>query len=211
VTEPHDELLVLMTASGSEGETRAAVEHVRGCESCQAAAPKLGVAIDVLEGATVGRLPEALPGALPGGGVSGVERLLARARQGRLSFFVSEVASLFDLSTEAAAELLGRAERDEGWEEGPAPGVLIMTVNAGPKVPEAMTALVKLSAGAKFPLHPHLGPERVMVLEGGYRDSTGVEVWRGEVQEMPPGSEHDFVAFDGIGCVCASVNALMPA
>lgn len=203
MTETHDELLVLMTASGSEGETRAAVEHVRGCSSCQAAAPKLGVAIDALEGATVGRAAEAPPS-------GGVERLLARARQGRLSFFVSQVATLFDLSTEAAADLLQRAERNEGWEEGPAPGVLIMTVNAGPKLPEAMTALVKLSSGAKFPLHPHFGPERVMVLEGGYRDSTGVEVWRGEVQDMAQGTEHDFVAFDGIGCVCAAVNALMP-
>lgn len=203
MTETHDELLVLLTASGSEGETRAAVDHVRGCPSCQAAAPKLGVAIDALEGATVGRLAEAPPS-------GGVERLLARARRGRLSFFVSQVATLFDLSTEAAAELLSRAERDEGWEEGPAPGVLIMTVNAGPRLPEAMTALVKLSAGAKFPLHPHFGPERVLVLEGGYRDSTGVEVWRGEVQDMVQGTEHDFVAFDGIGCVCASVNALMP-
>jgi putative transcriptional regulator len=203
VTEPHDELLVLMTASGSEGETRAAVEHVRGCSVCQSAAPKLGVAIDALEGAHVGRVAEAPP-------AGGVQRLLERTRKGRLSFFVAQVASLFDLSTEAAAELLARAERNEGWEEGPAPGIQIIKVNAGPKLPEAMTALVKLSSGAKFPLHPHFGPERVMVLEGGYRDSTGVEVWRGEVQEMAPGTEHDFVAFDGIGCLCASVNALMP-
>ncbi len=203
MTEPHDELMVLLTASGSEGEARAALEHVRGCSVCQAAAPKLGVAIDALEGAHVGRVAEAPPS-------QGVERLLARARQGRLSFFISQVAELFDLSTEAATELLRRAEKNEGWEEGPAPGVLIMTVNAGPKLPEAMTALVKVSSGAKFPMHPHFGPERVMVLEGGYRDSTGVEVWRGEVQEMAPGTEHDFVAFDGIGCVCASVNALMP-
>jgi putative transcriptional regulator len=212
VTETHDELMVLMTASGlngtaSESETRAAVEHVRGCSACQAAAPKLGVAIDALEGATVGRVAEPPPTLL---GSGGVERLLARARRGRLTWFISQVATLFDLSTEDAAALLERAERNEGWEEGPAPGVQIMTVNAGPKLPEAMTALVKLSSGAKFPMHPHFGPERVMVLEGGYRDSTGVEVWRGEVQEMAQGTEHDFVAFDGIGCVCASVNALMP-
>ena len=119
------------------------------------------------------------------------------------------MSALFDISTEEASELLARAERNEGWEEGPAPGVLVMPVNPGPKVPEALTALVKVSPGATFPLHPHFGPERVMVLEGGYRDSTGAEVWRGEVQDMAPGTEHDFVALDGIGCVCASVNALM--
>ncbi len=201
--ESHDELMLLMTASGSEADCASALEHVRGCAACQAAAPKLGLAIDALEGATVGRVPEEPP-------AGGVARVLERARTGRISFFIAQVAALFDLSTEAAATLLSRAERNEGWEEGPGPGVKIMTVNAGPRVPEAMTALVKLDSGATFPLHPHFGAERVLVLEGGYRDSTGVEVWRGEVQDMAPGTEHDFVAFDGIGCVCASVNALMP-
>lgn len=204
MSEPHDELVLLWTAAGTEAERGLALEHVRTCAACQAAAPKLGAAIDALEGGTVGRVAQNPP-------KGGVERMLARARGGRLSYFVTQVAALFDLSTEAARELLARAERNEGWEEGPGPGVQVMTVNAGPKVPEALTALVKLGPGARFPLHPHAGPERVLVLEGGYRDSTGVEVWRGEVQDMAPGTEHDFVAFDGIGCVCASVNALMPS
>ncbi|MDP2274231.1 MAG: cupin domain-containing protein [Archangium sp.] len=203
MTEPHDELLLLMTASGTREEAAAALEHARTCAQCRAGAPQLGVAIDALEGATVGRVAEE-----PQSG--GVERLLARARSGRLSYFASRVAALFDISTEEASTLLARAERNEGWEEGPAPGVSIMPVNAGPKVPEAMTALVKLTGGARFPMHPHFGPERVMVLEGGYHDSAGHEVWRGEVQDMEMGTEHDFVAFDGIGCVCASVNALIP-
>jgi anti-sigma factor ChrR (cupin superfamily) len=204
VSEPHDELVTLWTASGTEAEQRSALEHVRACGACRDAGKKLGVAIDALEGGTVGRAAETAP-------AGGLEKVLARARAGRLGYFTAQVAALFDLSTEAAAALLARAERNEGWEEGPGPGVLVMPVNAGPKVPEALTALVKLTAGATFPLHPHSGPERVLVLEGGYRDSGGVEVWRGEVQAMPPGSEHGFVAFDGIGCVCASVNALMPA
>ena len=207
MNEPHDELMLLMTASGSPAEMGSALEHVRDCAVCKAGAPKLGVAIDALEGGTVGRvIEEPLSAPLN----AGLERLLARARAGRLSFFTAQVAALFDLSTEAAADLLARAERNEGWEEGPSPGVLVMTVNAGPKVPEAMTALLKMSSGATFPLHPHFGPERVLVLEGGYRDSTGVEVWRGEVQDMTADTEHDFVAFDGIGCVCASVNSLIP-
>ena len=203
MSEPHDELVMVWTAGGTEAERQAALEHVRACYDCLGAAPRLGVAVDALEGGTVGRVPEAPPS-------GGVERVLARARSGRLSYFLAQVAALFDLSSEEAAALLARAERNEGWEEGPEPGVLLMTVNAGPKVPEALTALVKLTGGARFPRHPHFGPERVLVLEGGYRDSSGVEVWRGEVQDMAPGTEHDFVAFDGIGCVCASVNALMP-
>lgn len=202
MTEPHDELLLLMTSAGTEEESAAALEHARTCAQCRAGAPQLGVAIDALEGATVGRVAEEPP-------IGGVERVLARARSGRLTYFVTQVAALFDITTQEAATLLSRAERNEGWEEGPAPGVSIMPVNAGSKVPEAMTALVKLTGGARFPMHPHFGPERVMVLEGGYHDSTGHEVWRGEVQEMSAGTEHDFVAFDGFGCVCASVNALI--
>ena len=204
MSEPHDELMVLSTAAGTEPECGAALEHVRGCVACLAAAPRLGLAIDALEAATVGRTPEApSPGTL--------DRVLERARAGRLAYFVNQVAALFDLTIEAAAALLARAERNEGWEAGPAPGVMLMPVNAGPRVAEALTALVKLTGGATFPAHPHFGAERVLVIEGGYRDSTGVEVWRGEFQDMPPGTEHHFVAFDGIGCVCASVNALMPA
>ncbi len=203
MSEPHDELVMLWTAGGSEAERQAALEHVRRCAACAGAAPKLGEAIDALEGGTVGRIAEAAPS-------GAVERLLARARSGRLDYFTAQVAALFDLSTEAAAALLLRAERDEGWEAGPAEGVLLIPVNPGPKVAEALTALVKLAPGATFPLHPHFGPERVLVLEGGYRDTGGVEVWRGEVQDMAPDSEHGFVAFGGIGCVCASVNALMP-
>ena len=138
-------------------------------------------------------------------------RMLARARGGRLSYFVSEVAELFDLSLEDAGKLLARAEGSEGWEDGPGPGVKLMPVDAGPRVGEAMTALVKLEGGADFPHHPHLGPERVRVLEGGYRDSQGVEVWRGEVQDMAAATEHSFTSFDGVGCICASRIALTTA
>jgi anti-sigma factor ChrR (cupin superfamily) len=67
-----------------------------------------------------------------------------------------------------------------------------------------MTALVRVEPNAVFPLHPHEGPEQVLVLEGGYRDSAGLEVWRGEVQLMAAGTEHFFTAFD-VGCICASV------
>jgi putative transcriptional regulator len=203
VSEPHDELLVLWTGTGSDAELQAAIAHVRDCAECTAASPHFGNAVEALEGGTVGRIAEVAP-------LGGLEKVLSRARSGRLAYFTQAVATLFDLSTEAAAALLERAARDEGWEEGPGPGVQLLTVNPGPKVPEALTALVKVAPGATFPMHPHFGPERVLVLEGGYRDSTGVEVWRGESQDMAPDSEHDFVAFDGIGCVCASVNALMP-
>lgn len=195
MSEPHDALLTLWT-SGETPERRDALEHVRTCAACQEAAPRLGLAIDALEGGTVGRSDVPAP-------AGGVAKLLQRARGGRLSYFVPQVAQLFDLSTEDAAAVLARAERGE-WEDGLAPGVKMIGVVGGPRVARAMTALVRVEANAVFPLHPHDGPEQVLVLEGGYRDSSGVEVWRGEVQPMAAGTEHFFTAFD-VGCICASV------
>jgi putative transcriptional regulator len=202
VNEPHDELVTLWT-SGEGPERRAALEHVRGCEVCRAASAQLGLALDALEGGTVGRV-EARP---PSGSV---ERLLQRARSdtGRVAYFAGAVAQLFDLSPAAADELLSRSAGAEGWEDGPGPGVKLFPVAAGPRLGEALTALVRLDAGATFPHHPHAGPEEVLVLEGGYRDSSGLEVWRGEAQQMSAGSEHSFVAFAGVGCLCASVILL---
>lgn len=198
--EAHEQLLELMTGEASGAELQAAIEHVRNCPECRAAQDKLGKAVDMLHDVS----PVAVP-------VGAAERLLSRARAGgRLQFFTDQIAQLFDLSTEDAADLLRRAHGTEGWEEGPGPGVKILPVNAGPRVSENITALVRVEPGATFPFHPHLGPETVMVLEGGFRDSQGVEVWRGEVQRMPGGTEHDFVAFEGVGCLCAAVNALMP-
>ncbi len=197
--DAHDQLLELMSGEATGAALHEAIEHVRTCADCRAAQEKLGRALDMLHAQPASSVPT-------GAG----ERLLARARQGRLAYFTDQVAQLFDLSTTDAAELLRRAQANEGWEAGPDVGVEIMPVNAGPKVSECITALVRVAPGATFPWHPHLGPETVMVLEGGFRDSQGVEVWRGEVQQMPGDTEHDFVAFEGVGCVCAAVNALMP-
>lgn len=199
-SEAHDQLLQLLSGEATETELHAAIDHVRSCDDCRAAQQKMGRALDMFH--------QEAPLPVP---VGAAERLLSRVRAGgRLTFFTDQVARLFDLSTDAAAELLQRAQRNEGWEEGPGPGVFVMPVNAGAKLPDSITALVRVEPGARFPWHPHLGPETVMVLEGGFRDSQGVEVWRGEVQQMPGNTEHDFVAFEGVGCVCAAVNALSP-
>jgi anti-sigma factor ChrR (cupin superfamily) len=195
VSEPHDALVTLWT-SGDDTERRDALEHVRSCAACLEAAPRLGLVIDALEGGTVGRSD--VP-AYP----DGVAKLLQRARGGRLSYFVAQVAQLFDVSTGEAAGVLERAERGE-WEAELAPGVKMIGVPGGERVHGAMTALVRVEPNAVFPLHPHEGPEQVLVLEGGYRDSAGLEVWRGEVQLMAAGTEHFFTAFD-VGCICASV------
>ncbi len=197
-SDAHEPLLDLLSGQLTGTALHDAIAHVRGCADCRAAQDKLGSVLDMLH--------DAPPSPIPSGAA---ERLLARAKAGgRLTHFVDQVSRLFDLSTADADALLRRAQGNEGWEEGPGPGVEVMVVNAGARVVDSITALVRVAPGATFPWHPHLGPETVLVLEGGFRDSQGIEVWRGEVQQMPGETEHDFKAFEGVGCLCAAVNAL---
>jgi putative transcriptional regulator len=68
-------------------------------------------------------------------------------------------------------------------------------LTGGARVAGADNGLVRLAAGARFPRHTHLGSERVLVLEGGYRDEpSGHLYWPGDLQEMPAGSAHSYVA-----------------
>jgi putative transcriptional regulator len=82
-----------------------------------------------------------------------------------------------------------------------------MAVEAGPAKAGLVAALVRLDPGATFPDHEHGAEEQVLVLEGGYRCSTGVEVWRGGLDVRARGTSHAFTALEGVTCVCASVTA----
>lgn len=124
----------------------------------------------------------------------------------RLFHLAADVASLFDVSLEVAQRLLAEAVRGEGFEEGLAPGVLVKPVEAGASRLGAFTALVKVEPGSTYPWHAHGGEEKVLVLEGGYRDSAGAEVWRGELDVREAGTEHSFTALEGPPCICAAVS-----
>ena len=138
--------------------------------------------------------------------------LLAQVRAtDRMTFLAPQLAELYDLSLEAAHALIVQLRSKDAWHEGPAPGVRLLPVETGPKASEAIAALVYLEADAEFPAHPHLGPEKVLVLEGAYRDSAGAEYWRGELHQSGPGTEHSFRAIGGIACICAGLNALSAA
>jgi anti-sigma factor ChrR (cupin superfamily) len=141
------------------------------------------------------------PAALPG--------LLAQVRAtDRITHFAPQLAELYDLSLEQAQALITQLRGSEGWTEGPAAGVKLFPVQTGPRVRDALAALVSLEPGSEFPSHPHLGPEKVLVLEGAYRDSSGEEYWRGELHQSAAGTQHSFRAMGGIPCICAGLNAI---
>ena len=58
----------------------------------------------------------------------------------------------------------------------------------------------------RFPSHRHHGPETLFVLEGSYRDQSGLLVGPGDVHEMRADSEHFFKVTPGAACVAASVQ-----
>ncbi len=124
----------------------------------------------------------------------------------RFAHLFARVAELFDLPEAEIRPLLARIDDPHAWEPGPGPGVKLISVNPGPRAQHALTALVRLDPGATFPMHDHFGPERVLVLEGGYRENDGTQVWRGELAYQASGTAHEFHALEGQPCVCAAVT-----
>ena len=133
-------------------------------------------------------------------------RIVASARSGgRYGIFADRLARLFDLSLDAARDYLARIEKDEEWGPGPMPGVAILPISTGPKRADALATFTRFEPGVVFPLHAHIGGEVTLVVEGGFRDASGVEIWRGDELYKPPGSEHDFVVLSGGICIAAAV------
>jgi hypothetical protein len=119
--------------------------------------------------------------------------------------FFAKAAELFDLPEAVVIEQLARLREPAVWSFAGLPGIHHVRVDGGPKVRSAETLFVRFSPGVRFPEHRHTGPERVLVLEGHYRDSRGVVHRPGELRDWAVGSEHGFVVDAGQPCIFASV------
>jgi quercetin dioxygenase-like cupin family protein len=125
------------------------------------------------------------------------ERLLASVARPRLRYapLFAKLKDLFDLGDTALADLFERAESEDQWTVSQVPATRLLHLEGGPRVAGADNGLVRIEAGARFPQHRHLGLERVLVLEGAYRDETDGQVYRaGDLHEMQAGSAHAYVA-----------------
>lgn len=112
---------------------------------------------------------------------------------------VDAFARQVDLPAEQARGLLEQAERFTAWVAGPLPGVSVMHLPHGPAHDGADVGLVRLGAGVLFPPHAHLGPERVLVLDGSYTDDQGRVFGPGDHDDRGVGDRHHFVAgADGV-------------
>ncbi|WP_426755376.1 cupin domain-containing protein [Myxococcus sp. Y35] len=190
-----DDLLPEWALGMLEGPARDAVEqHLAACGRCRAAADRL-VSTHAALASLVVPPPEPLA------------RLMDQMEgPGRLVRFAEAVAAFFDLSREQALALLARVCDPEAWMPGPVEGSELMPVEPGPARAGMMAAILRLHPGVRYPRHAHQGREWSLVLEGGFREDDGHEVWPGESLDKPDGSVHGFTALpEGPPCLCASV------
>ncbi|MCP3139685.1 dimethylsulfonioproprionate lyase family protein [Pyxidicoccus xibeiensis] len=124
---------------------------------------------------------------------------------GRLARFADRVAAFFDLTRERALEVLAAVSDPAAWMPGPVEGSELMPVEAGPAREGMLAGILRLHPGVRYPTHTHHGREWNLVLEGGFREDDGHEVWPGEELEKTESSAHGFTALDGPACLCASV------
>lgn len=123
-------------------------------------------------------------------------RLLAEIATPRRRFepLFGALHALFDLDDAALATLFERAELATEWSDSPVPGVQLLHLAGGPGVAGADSGLLRIAAGAPFPMHRHLGAEQVLVLQGGYRDEqSGQRFLPGDLQTMAAGTSHSYV------------------
>jgi putative transcriptional regulator len=173
--------------------------HVAACRDCAAARAELARLAGDLADALVA--PERAPASLR-------ERLLFETRAGRaLPTFAAGVAKLLDLDEAKARAALEALARPESWGPGLCPGNVMRPIRPGPALgPGVMAGFLKTAPGTTLPMHRHLGRETTFVLQGGYRDSTGLEVWAGEQTTLDGGSSHDLLVLPDVDCITLVIS-----
>jgi len=189
-----------------EEPARAEVEqHIESCRRCAAEAASAQEALSLLALA----LPPEPPSATARTGllasiVEEEQRNGRRGQRGRLAAFADQVARFFDVSRERASALLELAVDPRAWTPGPARGISLIHLMAGPQFAGTDSGLVRMAPGARFPRHRHRGQELGLILEGGFTDADGTVVRSGEHHDLKAGTSHDFVAL-AEGCIFAAV------
>ena len=123
----------------------------------------------------------------------------------RYAPFYSRIAELFDLTEDAAIGECARLADPRAWRFSGLPGIKNVMVQGGPRVQGAEVLFAHFSPGLRFPRHKHTGPERVLVLEGSYVDSDGLEHGTGELRVWESGTSHGFRVSPDEPCIVAAV------
>ncbi|HLL01701.1 MAG TPA: cupin domain-containing protein [Myxococcaceae bacterium] len=175
---------------------QAAERHLSGCERCQAEVARLSPPAEGLLGLVATEPPPA--------GV--LERVVGQMEApGRFARFAEPLAQLLDIRRERVLQVLESLSDPGAWLPGPTDEIQLVPVETGPAKEGMLAAFVRVPAGQRFPRHTHHGREWNLVLEGGFREDSGREVWPGELLEKEDGSAHEFSALEGPACIAASI------
>jgi anti-sigma factor ChrR (cupin superfamily) len=110
---------------------------------------------------------------------------------GKLRFepFLDRMMALFDLPEPDARGHLDSVDRPDDWDDM-LPGIRFRDFEGGEAVGDAHGGLVRLAPGEAFPAHTHVGPERMLLLQGRLRDDEGREYRAGDLVVSDDGTTH---------------------
>lgn len=167
--------------------------HLETCTSCATVATELQ---EVL-----GLLALDVPPVGPDPAVRA--RLLVSAESGRLHRFAGAIAQMFGVDDATARAALDAADRVEGWEPSPLPGVL---QRLWPGAPEGhLMGFIKIPRGGRVPWHEHLGREHTLVLQGRLVDDDGAVYAPGDAMPKVRGTRHTFIADGPLDLLCGVI------
>jgi hypothetical protein len=126
-------------------------------------------------------------------------------RRGRFGIFADRVARMFDWPLAQAVAELAKLEGAPAWGPSPLPGAETIPVVAGPRYAGAMALFARFQPGLGFPQHMHPAGEITFVLEGAFRDASGVQVGRGDELVLGDGSQHAFEVTPEASCIAAVI------
>jgi quercetin dioxygenase-like cupin family protein len=155
---------------------------------------------DDLDGELLGSLMQTLAPERPPSGLLDV-LLKATETTSRFERFVARVGQLCDLPLQGADALVRSIDDAAKWITGPAGGVELFHIDAGPKLAGAVCGFVRIAPGSTFPAHAHAGDEVMLVLAGGLVIESGHEKGRtvraGDELATKSGEEHLLRALPG--------------
>jgi quercetin dioxygenase-like cupin family protein len=127
------------------------------------------------------------------------------AGPGRFAPLAAALGRVTDLGAEAIAALLAKIDDAAAWSDAPFAGVRYFHFTPGAGAPVVEAGFVRLTPGARFPHHKHLGREVTFVVDGLLEDR-GQVYGPGSVVESAAGTEHDYTAGPGRDLVIVSLH-----
>lgn len=186
--------------------TRATVEvHLEHCGRCAAEVAAMGEALSLVGLALPPERPHATVRTNVLAAIVAEKGDREERTESRFGAIIDRVASFFEVTRERAKRLLALIDEPTAWTRGPAEGINLIDLQAGPRFAGADPGFVRVRPGATFPHHRHVGGELVLVIQGGFVEPDGTVYRAGGGQDLAVGTSHYFTALPGEDCILAVI------